>query len=210
MPNQLTPDTIDHMALVFGQNDDGRRFAPRNQSARVISVKSGEVVDLDADPEPKPNFLQRLFSKGMWIPDGAVVPDKIDGDGDGAEDYDWIAQLLSQSYSDISSSWMVSNDAARTALVVAVIDAFLANLDDVRSGGDGKVVKAGKRHSAQTIAKLDELKGMMGAAADKIGALMDETEKGGELDDDPGEDLADGETPESIAVATDEFLKEPK
>lgn len=204
MPNILSPDTFDHMALVFAEKN-GKAWAPRNQSSRVLLVKGGET---EANPTMMERFATTL--KGMFIADGATVPDKIDGDGDGAEDYDRIAVLMMNTYYDLSASWQLSGESARTAAVVASIDTFLANLDDVRTGGDGMVAKSGRKHSAGTLAKMSELRTTLKSHYEKVdGIISDEfgvAAKGGELDDDPGEALATGETPESVEAATDAFL----
>ncbi len=207
----LKPETFDELSLVFSQYK-GSTWAPRNQSSRVIAIKGS--ASNDTESAKKPTFLQRfaeVLTKGWMVKDD--TPDNIDHDGDGAEDYEQIVRLMMSTYYDLQAALNISGDTARSAAVVASVDTFLANLDDVRDGGDGNVMKAGRKHSAATIARLKKVRAGvdgLGAELDELLGLEDdeETSKAGELEDDAGEVLASGETLESLETDVEAFTAE--
>lgn len=186
MPKTISKIAIAELSIMR------KGYVGKNADAVAFAVK-GEPV------EAKPSFLERLATvfgagksdgpavateKGWYIPDDVDVPDKIDGDGDGADDYDAIASLLCATYYDIQAAWGIGGESARVACIVAAIDTFRANYADVCSGGEGDVAKGGKRHSAADQKKLDELGDHLDAAkklhADLSPAKDDKAAKGAE------------------------------
>ena len=177
--HQLSDIAIDELSIVFKHGANGVEYAPRNPDARVLGTKAGAVVPdpasaaqsgaIVAAPVKKASFLEKLISraqKGWLVNDD--VPDNIDGDGDGAEDYEQIISILSSTYYDLQQVMYVNDSEARSMAITTCIDNFLERLDDVRSGGDGAMksgtVKAGARHSKADMATI----GKMGDTADAM------------------------------------------
>ena len=222
---------IDEMTIVTKIGPDGKPWAPRNPGALVLGIKGGPVKTAggktvkvaDGAPAFVPVTLKAgiddathvlYLSKGWLIPDDILVEDKIDGDGDGGEDYSQIAGLIMSTNYDLSSASGISNDTARVAAVVATIDACLANLDDIRSGGEGRVVKAGRKHSADTMTKLEAMRKKHGEMGAQIDDLMgepkadDKAKKAGEVDVAPVV-LETGATSASSIAAIKESFAAP-
>lgn len=178
---QISDIAIQELSLVFAQKD-GKEWAPRNPDARVIGLKAGEAE------EKKASFLDRFAKtiKGWYVKDG--VPDNIDEDGDGAEDYELILGLITGMSYDLQSAMWMNDDDMRSAAIVAGIDSFLARLDDVRSGGKC-AKKSGARHSKADKEHIDALADAhqkMGEHLTALGASGYDggTEDGGDVDDD--------------------------
>lgn len=195
-PSILSDVAISELSVIKALGADGKRWAPRNSEARVIGVKGAPCEDA------KPTFLERFanrLTKGWLVKDD--VPDFVDGDGDGTEDVEQIVSVLMAAYYDLSNAMQISGEAARSAAVVASVQTFLANLDDIRSGGEGNVAKAGRAHSAATIARIKDVRAKLKSHLNDVDGMLADIapeEKATELDDDPGEDLAEGETVEAL------------
>ncbi len=197
--HQLSDVAIDELSIVFKNGPGGVEYAPRNPDARVLGTKGGavvpdpaaaakssEIVTETGTPKKKSSFLDKLISrasKGWLVDDG--VPDNIDGDGDGAEDYEQIVSILSGTYYDLQQVMYVSDNEARSMAITTVVDNMLERLDDVRSGGDGArkggAAKAGARHSKADMETI----GKIGEHAKAIGEHVDALSK---KDDGTGED----------------------
>ncbi len=192
MPHRLSQAKAHELSLIFSDYN-GQKWQQRNQDAVVLATKGSPVGDPPGAGQPAAggSFLDRFATaiKGWFIADDVEVEDNIDGDGDGAEDYERIAWLVISAAGDLQQGFSVSGDTARAALVVATIDTFLSNLDDVRTGGKGEVAKAGARNSKEDRAKLDQIK----EHADAIGKLHDEltAEKPSDADANAGDDDAE-------------------
>lgn len=171
-PTQLTDVSINELSLVFRQRD-GSEWAPRNPEALVLGTKAGEV---------KPNVLEAITAKvaealkgyfasnddlSFQYPVSINVPDDIDGDDDGAEDYNAIASALCRVNYDIQAAFGIGDDEARSLAIVAAIRSFLNGLDALRAGDEEK---AGARHSAADTASLQ---GIAQATAVIAGHLND-------------------------------------
>ena len=79
-------------------------------------------------------FLERVKQtfKAVYGPVAIEVDDDIDGDGDGADDYNSIWSLVSNLYWDLSAAWGIFDDEARSVAVKCAIDNFLESLDKMR------------------------------------------------------------------------------
>jgi hypothetical protein len=163
----ITKAKIDELSLVFKTDPaTGAEFAPRNPNATMLAVKAGTG-------HRDPAFLDRFAKavKGWFIGNDVEVEDNIDGDGDGAQDYEAIAWLIVNTYQDLAAGFNVMGESGRAALVVATIDTFLANLDDIRGGGEGGVAKAGARHSAADKEHIDAIGTAAAAIKEHVDAL---------------------------------------
>lgn len=168
MAIRLSDPAIQELSVVFG-NFNGKEYAPRNEEARVLSVKADQKGKLAQAFET----LKAYFASNNDL--AAVQPfpvtqadDDIDNDGDGPEDYNQIVSALCGVYNDISQACCIQDDGARSAAIVAAIQAFLTGLDALRADADAE--KAGARHSAADKAHLDALQ----AAHAKAKAAVDE------------------------------------
>jgi hypothetical protein len=150
----LSDPTIAELSLIFGTHK-GTEWAPRNSQAIVLGMKGAPASQ---------SFLDRLVSafksKGYLVKDDA--PDNVDGDGDGATDYEQLAKLVTGVTYDMNAAYGISDPDARSIATTTALDNFKKNLDDVYSGGDGTAAwKAGARHSKADAAHIDAI----GAAA---------------------------------------------
>jgi hypothetical protein len=106
-------------------------------------------------PARKSSFLDKLAStiKGFYVKEG--VPDNIDGDGDGAADYEQILCLIRDMGNDLSSACWMNDPEMRSAAIVAGIDSFIERFDDLRTGKEDLLTgKAGARHSKADYEQL--------------------------------------------------------
>ena len=203
--HQLSDVAIDELSIVFKHGANGIEYAPRNPDARVLGTKAAPVVvpdpaaaaksgDVVVVPAKKTSFLDKLISrasKGWLVDDG--VPDNIDGDGDGAEDYEQIVSILSGTYYDLQQVMYVNDSEARSMAITTVIDNFLERLDDVRSGGDGAMkggaaAKAGARHSKADMATIGKIGDHAKAIGEHVDALSKSTADATKNDDGTGKD----------------------
>lgn len=178
---------LTELSLVFDTH------APRNPDARVLAVKAAQnptlgarvadafgikpletsvakkaVAQVAKAEEIAAEIVQRDEARKGYLV-SIDVPDDIDNDGDGAEDYETCARLIQQAYSDLSSAWGIYSDSARAALVVAVVKSFREAWASVYAGTDDEFVtlkaaaKAGKKVSAKDKARYLELRAEMDA-----------------------------------------------
>jgi hypothetical protein len=175
MATRLSDPVIQELSVVFG-NLDGKEYAPRNEEARVLSVKGGERGLVSKAVEA----LKAYFASNNDLVDVRPYPvseaeDNIDNDGDGPEDYNQICYALCGVYNDISQAWCINDDSARSAAIVKAIDSFLLGLDALRAGDDSE--KAGARHSASDKAHIAALKDAHAKMAEHLAALDPEADK---------------------------------
>jgi hypothetical protein len=146
---KLSGKKLDEMSLIYKTGPDGKAWGPRNPEAMILGTKGGPT-----DTKSWRTALRSVLKGwGVVLDD---VPDNIDGDGDGAQDYQLIYELLSATYYDLQSAVWMTNDEARSVAVVKLIDSFKAAFEDICSGGMGR--KAGARHSAADMKQLDSIK----------------------------------------------------
>jgi hypothetical protein len=217
MPKLLTGEKIDELSVVFKTGPDGKEWGPRNPEARILGVKGGPKTnwfDRAVEAVRKGFAIPGVEKKGYLVNDG--VPDNVDNDGDGARDYEQIYGLLASTYYDLQSVLWVGDSEARSMAVCALIDNFLENLDDIRSGGDGSVHKAGARHSKGDLEKMNAMKDhadKISASADVIKTLHGEltaTEKKDDATDskDQNKDGGDGEGQDKGGVKPELVMNE--
>ncbi len=203
MKNIISAATISELSLIRAEHK-GEKWAPVNPDALVLATKAeassrvlivGDVTHTIAKDAPP--FVEPLLAKASdamlvdfrlkgWLVNDDQ-PDTIDNDGDGAADYEGIAMLIYRASSDIGAAMSIGDydeSSARSAAIVATVDAFLKNLDDIRTGGEGDVAKAGAKHSADTKAALGKIKEHAAAIAGHVASMMP--------DEDDAEDAADG------------------
>lgn len=179
MPTKITKPVADHLAFVLARDKAGREWAPRNAEAIVLGTKGAPVGD--SPKSVKAAIKKFLIKKGWFLPsefsynDGpgypvsSDVPDDIDGDGDGASDYNDIVSLMGQAFSDLQTICCVSEEATRSAAIVQCVQRFLSALDEIRSGDDAD--KAGARHSAADKARIAAIADAHGKMAKAVNAL---------------------------------------
>lgn len=192
---KITDVAIKELSLIFGEHK-GQAWAPINGEAKVLAVKGA----------PSGGFLNRFIEtlKGWgssgW-PVSAPVPDNVDGDGDGQDDYNAIVGVLTNTYYDLSAAMSISDDAARAAAVCAVIDNFKACLDRMYAGE----AKAGARHSKTDMQHLGEIAKHASAIGDSLKALGVNADggsaSGADDEDDDVEDTDDEEKAKAIVEA---------
>ena len=148
----LSDPKVQELSLIFGSHK-GEEWAPRNPGATVLGLKGAAVDENTHAQLPSPSFLDRLVAafkgrsdKGWLVKDD--TPDNVDGDGDGATDYEQLASLISGASYDLQSATCISDPDARSVAITTALDNFKKNIDDVYAGGDGTAAwKAGARHS---------------------------------------------------------------
>ena len=168
MPKAISDAMIDELSLVFAEKN-GVQWGPINPEARILMVKGAPTPWLS-------KFVENMkTAKGALVDDG--VPDRIDNDGDGADDYEAIVSLLMRTNYDLQSACGISDSAARSVAITTVIDNLLESLDAMREGDDVDTVdtkkKAGRRHSAGDQAKLNSI----GEHADAMATLVSKVVK---------------------------------
>lgn len=177
MAYRIKPEILHEMSIVLAKAADGTEFAPRNPEARVLAVKAKDksLVEkaktaLDA---LKAYFVDAASEEpediGVGYPVSVDVPDNIDNDGDGADDYNAICSAICAVACDLQSACAISDDDARSAAVVKAIDSFLDGLDDLRGGEDAE--KAGARHSAADLASLQSVAEAHAEIAKRVDAI---------------------------------------
>lgn len=153
MPPVLITDVAGkELSLIF-EKFKGEAWSPVNGDARVITTKG----------QPRKTLIETI--KGYFYPAadvtavsnswpvGEEVPDNIDGDGDGPEDYSAYALAITGAAYDINQAMYLS-EPARSQAIVAVVDEF-------RKGAQamfGSSEKAGRRHSDGDMKHLQAIK----------------------------------------------------
>lgn len=174
MAKRLSDGTIGELSLIF-KNFKGSEWAPRNDEALVLGTKGAPVEKTDS-PFQLPSWLNvvvDMAKKAGGFPVSSDVPDDIDNDDDGADDYNQIVGCVCSLYYDLSSAMGICDDQSRSFAIKIAIDNFLKSLDDLRSGEDDDAMKAGKRHSAADQAKIDAASD----AHDKMGKAIEAMQK---------------------------------
>lgn len=176
MATKLTDLAINELSLVFA-NYKGKEWAPRNEEARVLAVKGDEKTSVI---DKVRGALKGYFASNNDLPTAPApfpvseAEDNIDNDGDGPEDYNQIVCALCSLYCDLQGAFQISEDSARSAAIVAMIDSFLKGLDALRAGDDDDdddAEKAGARHSAQDIEQLRAIADAMTGLGTHIEAI---------------------------------------
>ncbi len=209
---KITDANIQELSLVFAVKD-GVEFAPRNPNAKILAVKAKPADQADAIAAAK----ALLKKAGEW-PVTEDVADGVDGDGDGADDYNELTTLLSRTFQDLQQAMYLDSDKARSNAVKTVLDEFKEKIEAAYAGKDADK-KAGARHSAADKARLDSMGDKIGAMAKahaKMGKQLDgmaelhaslttaaDKPKDGEGDDDDPQDDADAMKAAAVAKADD-------
>jgi len=189
---KLSLKAMDELSMVY-KHKDGQEWGPRNPEARVLAVKGGKAAEQQTGEKPKPGWFEKAVTaiKALgkkpeevlksWYTDGPVVgdvPDNIDGDGDGASDYNTIVALVTSMGYDLSNACWIQDDDGRSAAVVAIIDNFLEELDKIRTGDS--TGKAGKRHNAADQASIDAANDAHGKLTKALAKAVDHAQAIGE------------------------------
>jgi hypothetical protein len=149
VPKAITEASIKALSLI-GKFDDGIEYEPRNMQSRVLFVKGGE--------KKKPSFLERLLQKAGVFPVSADVPDDIDSDNDGSDDYNEIVQNVCSLYYDLQAACQIQDENARSMAIKTAIDGFKEEFLEMCAGAeDDESAKAGARHSAADKASIDAI-----------------------------------------------------
>jgi hypothetical protein len=197
---RLSDPTIHELSLVFAKKD-GVEWGPRNPESRA-TVKAAAVSEKDA----RKGFVGELIDKlKSWYTDGPVVTDTGNSDEAG-EDYNAIVALITTMNYDLQSACWIGQDEGRSAAVVAIIDGFLKQLDELRAPEADDTGKAGARHSAAdkaSIAAIADAHAKLGkaieAASKAHGAIGDGVAQLGASSTDPATP-ADGEADKAAAI----------
>jgi hypothetical protein len=145
---KITDIAIHELSLIFGEHK-GEKWLPVNGDARVLALKGAP----DADTQSKFARLVDAVKAAMGFPVTSEVADDVDGDGDGADDYNELVPHFGKVASDIQTACGIQDDDARSGAVKTAIDNFFKNTDAAR----GKSAKAGKRHSASDQVHIDAI-----------------------------------------------------
>jgi hypothetical protein len=173
MATQLSDTAITELSLVFAKKD-GKDWAPRNEEARVLGLKAGEVVPA--------TLLDKLKDavKGWYHGDpGPITKPKGGDDAGDADKKNQIVSEFAKFYSDLQNAFYVNDEDGRSAAVSEMIENFLEKLDKLR-GKSEDTDKAGKRHSSADQAHIDAI----GQASAKLeSALQAASEAKSAIDD---------------------------
>ena len=187
--HELSEPKIRELSMVLhtykGQNWRGRNPNAVNFAMKGAAEDAARTVEIGGKPvkveKAAPAFIEELApsadeatiaefcAKGWLLPED--TPDNIDGDGDGAEDYEKLVSLLMGTYYDLSSAMNISGESARAAAITTTIDTFRKNFEDVCGGGDGDVAKAGARHSKVDQKHIDAISDHAGKMKKALGTF---------------------------------------